>query len=84
MILYVSYWEREQWTGGQEAGLDTSFLKCTVKQNYEFIYLSGCTKSQLRHVGVQFSREGSNPGPPLWERGVLATGPPEKSLHLLF
>lgn len=45
MILYVSYWEREQWTGGQEAGLDTSFLKCTVKQNYEFIYLSGCTKS---------------------------------------
>ena len=31
-----------------------------------------------------FHEQGSNPGPPYWERSVLATGPPEKSPYGLF
>ena len=37
--------------------------------------------SQLRHAcGIQFPDQGSNPGPLPWERGVLSTAPPGKSL----
>ena len=62
-------------------------------------YLFGLAGSQLGHIGsliftvalgllavaygIQFTGEGSNPGPPHWEHGVLATGPPGKS-HILF
>ena len=31
-------------------------------------------------VACGFPDQGLNLGPPRWERGVLATGPPEKSL----
>ena len=31
--------------------------------------------------GISFPDQGSNPGPLLWECRVLATGPPEWSLH---
>lgn len=34
--------------------------------------------------GIQFHEQGSNPGPPYWERSVLATGPLEKSPYGLF
>ena len=38
-------------------------------------------KSQLQQAyGIQLPDQGSNPGPPHWEHGVLATGPPGKSL----
>ena len=30
--------------------------------------------------GIQFPDQGSNPGPLHWERGILTTGPPGKSL----
>ena len=33
--------------------------------------------------GIQFSKQGSNSGPLHWEYGVLATGPPGKSLPFL-
>ena len=33
--------------------------------------------------GIQFSNQGSNSGPLHWEYGVLATGPPGKSLPFL-
>ena len=68
-----------------------SFLKI-------FIYLFGCIGSQLQHAGslvvaceplvaacgIQFPNQGSNLGALHWERGVFATGPPGKSLLLLF
>ena len=34
--------------------------------------------------GIQFPDQGSNPGPLRWERRVLVTGTPWKSLHCLF
>ena len=34
--------------------------------------------------GIQFPNQGSNPGSLHWEHGVLATGPPGKSLLFLF
>ena len=34
--------------------------------------------------GIQFPDQGSNPGPRHWQHGVLATGPPGKSLTLHF
>ena len=41
--------------------------------------------SQLRHAcRIQFPDQGSNLGPLHWERGVLPTGPPGKSLCCLF
>ena len=57
------------------------------------IYLLGCTGSQLWHVGslvvacellvaecrIWLPDQGSVLGPPHWEGGVLATGPPGKS-----
>ena len=58
----------------------------------------GCTRPQLQHVGspifavaggifscgmwIYFPDEETNLGPLHWERGVLATGPPGKSLEL--
>ena len=32
---------------------------------------------------IQFPDQGSSPGPLNWERGVLTTGPPGKSLYIL-
>ena len=56
------------------------------------IYLLGCARSWLQHAGsllflqradslagawrIWFHDQGSNPGPPHWGRGVLATGSP--------
>lgn len=34
----------------------------------------------VRHEGIYFHDQGSNPGPLCWESGVLATEPPSKSL----
>ena len=34
--------------------------------------------------GILFPDQGLNPGPLHWELGVLATGPPGKSLKFLF
>ena len=55
------------------------------------IDLFGCTGSLLWHAGslvvtrgIQFPDQGSNPGPLRWERRVLATGPPGKSLNITF
>ena len=49
------------------------------------------TTQQQQHTGcivvacgIQFSDQGSNPGPLHWECGVLATRPPGKSLPLYF
>ena len=39
------------------------------------------TQTQLTHV-ESFPDRGSNLGPPLWERGASATGPPGKSRNL--
>ena len=36
----------------------------------------------LAACGIQFPEQGMNPGPMHWECGVLATGPPGKSLWL--
>ena len=35
-------------------------------------------------VACGFPDQGLNLGPPFWERGVLATGPPEKPLFDVF
>ena len=37
----------------------------------------GCT---TQHAGSQFPDQGSNPHPLQWNRGLLTTGPPGKSL----
>ena len=34
--------------------------------------------------GIQFPNQGSNPGPPRWECGVLATAPPGTSISHVF
>ena len=61
-------------------------------------YLFVCARSQLQHTGslvvackllvaaynIQFPDQGSNLDPLHWEPGVLATGPPVKSLKLPF
>ena len=61
---------------------------------FPFIYLFGCPRSWLQRAeslifvaeslvvacGVWFPEQGLNPGPLPWEHGVLATGPPAKSL----
>ena len=54
---------------------------------YFFYYLFGYAGFYLQHVGssavahkIQFSDQGSNPCPLHWKCGVLATGPPRKSL----
>lgn len=53
---------------------------CFIYNNNQFLNISvfGGDKSQLRHTG-SFPDQRSNPGPPLWEHGVVATGPPGKS-----
>ena len=38
----------------------------------------------MRHAELSTPDQGSNPGPPPWEHGVLPTGPPGKSLLMLF
>ena len=68
------------------------FLCFNSSNIYLFI---GYAVSQLWHEGclvveckllvaacrIQFPDQGSNPGLLCWERGVLVTGPPGKSLH---
>ena len=62
----------------------TDFFKFTL-----FIYLvalglsCGTCAPQLQHAcGIQFPNQGSNPAPLHWERRVLTTAPPGKSLIL--
>ena len=47
-----------------------------------FVYLFICYTA--RHVGSWFPNQGSNPCPMHWEHGVLTTGPPGKSLCVVF
>ena len=53
----------------------------------------GLSLSLLWHTGssifvaareISFPDQGWNPGPPHWEHGIVATGPPGKSHQLLF
>ena len=58
------------------------FLFLFLKNIYLFVWLCwvllvACRIFQLWHVGL-------NPGPLHWDRGVLATGPPSKSLFFFF
>ena len=55
------------------------------------IFVAAHEGSSLRHAGslvaacgIWFPDQGSNLGPLHWERGVLATGPPGKSLNQYF
>ena len=52
-----------------------------LKKNCLFIWL--CQVLVAAH-GIQFPDQGLNPSPLHWELGVLATGPPGKSLFLYF
>ena len=78
-------------------GMKTNYL-FLLKDVY-FIYLFGCTRSQLQHEGsflvgscklfveackIQFPDQVSNLGPLHWEHGVLATGPPGKSQDQIY
>ena len=62
------------------ASFFSSFCTCVLKNIYLFIWLHWAL---VVACGIQFSDQGSNLGPVLWECRVLATGPPGKSLHLL-
>ena len=63
--------------------------QCAFKK-YIFMYLAvpclscGSWDLLVAACGIQFSNQGSNLGPLHWERGVLTTGPPRKSLNVLF
>ena len=53
----------------------------------ESIYLFGCARTRLEHVGswvvahgIQYPDQGSHPGPLLWEHRALVTGPPGRCL----
>ena len=58
--------------------------------NYLFIYLAmpslgcGTWDLQLQHVGSRSLTRESNLGSLQWEHGLLASGPPGKSLHMNF
>ena len=43
--------------------------------------LVAACKLLVAACGIEFPDQGSNPGPLHWEHGVLATGPPGKSLN---
>ena len=44
--------------------------------SFLFFFFSG---RAMRHEGSEFPHQGLNPGPLLWEHGVLTTGPPGQS-----
>ena len=67
------------------------FWRSSLQQTYRrhniiflifiLIYLFGCTGIFIAVCGISFPVQGSNTGIPHWEHGVLATGPPGKTLH---
>ena len=57
------------------------YLFIIFKNIYLFIWL--CWVLVVAY-GIQFPDQGSNPGPQHWERGLLTTGPPGKSLFIYF
>ena len=45
--------------------------------------LAAACELLVEACGIQFPDQGLNPGLLHWERGVSATGPPEKSLGVI-
>ena len=59
----------------------TETMFSSFKKKYLFLWLS---QVLVAACGIQFPDQGLNPSPLHWELGVLATGPPGKSLFLHF
>ena len=76
------------------------FLNFFILKTFIFMYLFGCTSSQLQYMGysvlavackllvvaygIPFPNQGLNLGSLHWENGVLATGPPGNSPFCIF
>ena len=56
-------------------------LSCDM---WDLLLIVVTCKPLVAAPGIYFPYQGMNPGPLHWKRGVLATGPPEKSLDSLF
>ena len=84
--LRQNYTNRKEINGSRKEGEGTDCNECkgTIGGDIShilFLFLFGCT---AWHAGSWFPDQGLNPCPLQWKWGVLITGPPGKSLNILY